>query len=173
MRVPANIITENKYTIGKEFINKKTHKLYQGYYYELNNKFFAGKEFNNNAPELIKIKSDQVNNLLLTAATYVFGSLSKVKLTDQKIPSFFFRYESNIRYFTAKSNTNPILIKEINKETFNQIKDDPLYLSVLLSYDGGFSDKELNEAEIKIPGIKTFVSTSYTNPPVEEGGSIG
>jgi hypothetical protein len=85
MRIPANIITENKYTIGKEFINRKTHKLYQGYYYELNNKFFAGKEFNNNAPELIKIKSDQVNNLLLTAATYVFGSLSKVKLTDGEI----------------------------------------------------------------------------------------
>ena len=172
MRVPANIITENKYTIGKEFINKKTHKLYQGYYYELNNKFFAGKEFNNNAPELIKIKSDQVNNLLLQAATYVFGSLSKVKLTDQKIPSFFFKYESNIRYFTSKFNAKS-LIKEISKETFDQIQNDPLHLSVSLSYDGGFNDNELNEAEIKIPGIKAFINTSYTNPSVEESGLIG
>jgi len=172
MRVPANIITENKYTIGKEYINKKTHKPYQGYYYELNNKFFAGKEFNNNAPELIKIKSDQVNNLLLTAATYVFGSLSKLKLTDQKIPSFFFKYESNIRYFTVKFNAKS-LIKEISKETFDQIQNNPLYLSVFLSYDGGFNDNELNEAETKIPGIKTFVNTSYTNPSVEESGLIG
>ena len=172
MRIPANIITENKYTIGKEYIDKKTHKLYQGYYYELNNKFFAGKEFNNNAPELIKIKSSQVNNLLLQAATYIFGSLSKVKLNDQKIPSFFFKYESNIRYFTAKFNSKS-LIKEISKETFDQIQNDPLYLSVFLSYDGGFSDRELNEAEKKIPGIKTFVNTSYTNPSVEESGLIG
>jgi hypothetical protein len=172
MRIPANIITENKYTIGKEYINKKTHKPYQGYYYELNNKFFAGKEFNNNAPELIKIKSDQVNNLLLTAATYIFGSLSKLKLTDQKIPSFFFKYESNIRYFTVKFNAKS-LIKEISKETFDQIQNNPLYLSVFLSYDGGFNDNELNEAEIKIPGIKTFVNTSYTNPSVEESGLIG
>ena len=65
MRVPANIITENKYTIGKEYIDKKTHKLYQGYYYELNNKFFAGKEFNNNAPEIIKIKSSHLIIMLL------------------------------------------------------------------------------------------------------------
>jgi hypothetical protein len=172
MRIPANIITENKYTIGKEFINRKTHKPYQGYYYELNNKFFAGKEFNNNAPELIKIKSDQVNNLLLTAATYIFGSLSKVKLTDQKIPSFFFKYESNIRYFTAKFNEKS-LIKEINEETFNQIKDNPLYVSLPLSYDGGFNDNELNEAENKIPGIKLFVNTSYTNPSIEESGLLG
>jgi hypothetical protein len=172
MRIPANIITENKYTIGKEFINRKTHKLYQGYYYELNNKFFAGKEFNNNAPELIKIKSDQVNNLLLTAATYVFGSLSKVKLTDQKIPSFFFKYESNIRYFTVKFNAKS-LIKEINEETFNQIKDNPLYISLPLSYDGGFNNNELNEAEKKIPGIKSFVNTSYTNPSIEESGLVG
>jgi hypothetical protein len=172
MRIPANIITENKYTIGKEFINRKTHKLYQGYYYELNNKFFAGKEFNNNAPELIKIKSDQVNNLLLTAATYIFGSLSKVKLTDQKIPSFFFKYESNIRYFTAKFNEKS-LIKEINEETFNQIKDNPLYISLPLSYDGGFNNNELNEAEKKIPGIKSFVNTSYTNPSIEESGLVG
>jgi hypothetical protein len=173
MRVPANIITENKYTIGKEYIDKKTHKLYQGYYYELNNKFFAGREFNNNAPELIKIKSDQVNNLLLQAATYVFGNLSRVKINDQKPPSFFFKYESNIRYFTAKVNTNPLIIKEINKETFDQIQNDSLYSSVLLSYDGGFNDKELNDAESKIRGIKTFVNTSYTNPLVEESGLIG
>jgi hypothetical protein len=98
--------------------------------------------------------------------------LSKVKLTDQKIPSFFFKYESNIRYFTAKFNAKS-LIKEINEETFNQIKDNPLYISLPLSYDGGFNDNELNEAENKIPGIKLFINTSYTNPSIEESGLVG
>jgi hypothetical protein len=172
MRVPANII-EAKYTSGNEFVFALNYKYYQGYYYELNGKTFVGKEFNANSPELIKSNSDNVNTLLTDSKTYIYGFLSKIKINNQKIPSFFFKYESNIRYFITNPNIKPTLIKEINKETFNQIQNDSLYLSVSLSYDGGFSDKELNEAEIKIPGIKTFVNTSYTNPSVEESGLVG
>jgi len=53
MKVPANII-ETKYTSGNEFVFSFNYKYYQGYYYELNDKIFAGKEFNINAPELVK-----------------------------------------------------------------------------------------------------------------------
>jgi hypothetical protein len=171
MRVPANII-EAKYTSGEEFVFSLNYKYYQGYYYELNGKIFAGKEFNANSPELIKSNSNNINTLLTDSKTYIYGFLSKIKINNQKIPSFFFKYESNIRYFAAKFNTKS-LIKEISKETFDQIQNDPLYLSVSLSYDGGFNDRELNEAEIKIPGIKIFVNTSYTNPSIEESGLVG
>ena len=174
MRVPANLITKTSYTSGGEYAYALNYKIYQGYYYELNNKYFAGKEFNINAPELIKVANNSnINTLLTQASTYLYGKLSKTKLNNQKPTSFFYKYEGNVRYYLAKSNVNPLVIKEVNKETFEQFKNDPIYLSVFLSYNGGFNNKELDEAETKIPGIKTFVRTSYTNPPVEEDGSIG
>lgn len=173
MVIPNNLITSN-YTAGKEFMYSITQKEYQGYYYEINGKYFTGKEFNVDAAEIIKIESSNINPLLLRAATYVYGTLSKLPPPNNKKPSsFFFNYTTTIRYFLAKINTNPLLIKEVNKQTFDDYKSNPLYISVSLSFEGGFNDVELNEAEKKIPGLKTFVQTSYTNPPLEESGLIG
>ena len=64
-------------------------------------------------------------------------------------------------------------IKEIDKKTFDQFQNDSLYSSVSLTFKGGFSENELKEAEKKIPGITTFVNSSYTPPPIEEDGSVG
>ena len=172
MRVPSNIIT-SQYTSGKEYMYAASQKEYQGYYYELNDKFFVGKEFKVDAAELLKIKSANINTLLTRASTYVYGLLSGVKLSNVKPPSFIYKYEGNIRYFLAKLNTNPLLIKEVNKETFDSFQNDPLYSSVSLFYEGGFNERELNKAETKISGIKAFVNTSYTPPPTEESGLIG
>jgi hypothetical protein len=41
-KIPANLITTG-YTSGKEFVYVSNYKPYQGYYYEINNKFFVGK----------------------------------------------------------------------------------------------------------------------------------
>jgi hypothetical protein len=172
IKIPSNLITTN-YTSGKEFIYVSNYKPYQGYYYEINNKFFVGKEFDNNAPEIIKLTSNKVNPLLLKPKTSTFGKLSKVKLDNTKIPSFFYNYQGDIRYFLAKNNTSPLLIKEINKTSFDQNQNNSLYTSVALTYKGGFSENELKKAEKRIPGITTFVNSSYTSPPVEENGSIG
>ena len=163
MKVPSNIIQTGKYTIGKEFIDKKTHKPYQGYYYEISNGFFAGKEFNVNAPELIKIQSDKVNNLLLQAATYTFGLLSKVKISSTApIPSIISKGDINgkIRYFSKKINTTPVVIKEITKETFNDYQKNPLYQTVSITFpEGGYfgNQQSLDDADKQMPGIKTFI----------------
>jgi hypothetical protein len=42
-----------------------------------------------------------------------------------------------------------------------------------LCYVGGFKDSELKAAGKIIPGITTYVNTSYTNPPIEDSGLIG
>lgn len=162
MKVPKNIIQTGKYTIGKDFINKKTHLPYQGYYYEINGKFFAGKEFNNNAPEIVKITSDQVNNLLLQAATFVYGKLSKTNLKDSsKIPSTINNsIEQGTRYFAKHNNVSPILIKEIDKDTFTQYQNNSLYQVISIESPEGkyFSNqKSLDEAEKQMPGIKAFL----------------
>jgi hypothetical protein len=172
MRIPSNIIQTGKYTIGKEFIDKKTHKFYQGYYYEINGRWFAGKEFNNNAPEIIKISS-LASNSLFSLGLMLFKKFSKLNIDPNKPSSFFYNYQDNIRYFLSKNNVFPISITEVNEETFKKFKNNPIYSSAILTYDGGFNNVELKEAEKKIPGITTFVSTSYLPPPVEEDGSIG
>ena len=51
--IPSNQII-HKYTMGNEYVNLSTGKLYQGYYYEFNGKKFTGKEFNPTASVLVE-----------------------------------------------------------------------------------------------------------------------
>jgi hypothetical protein len=170
IKIPQNKIISN-YTAGKEYILETTYKEYIGYYYELNNKTFAGKEFSTNAPVILKKDSSSINKLLENPLTRLYGKISGTKI-DSSIPSsFVYNYESNTRYFIYQINKKQI--KEINEDTFNIFQKNPLFISVKLSFTSGFNEQELNDAEQKIPGIKTFANTSYTPPPVEDDGTIG
>lgn len=173
LRIPQNQIVTSKYTSGKEFMFNKTYREYIGYYYELNEKLFAGKEFNSTAPELIRINSSKVNSLLTHPTTYIYGKISGIKLNNSTISSFIYRYDSNIRYFSYQINRN--LIKEIDKDTFSNFKlnPNPIYKIISLNYIGGFNDNELKEAEKIIPGITMYINNTYTNPPIEESGLEG
>jgi hypothetical protein len=176
IRIPQNQIVTNKYTAGKEYMYKDTYREYQGYYYELNNKLFVGKEFNSNAPELMLLpKNNNIpfgfNSLLTKASTYVYGKISNIKINSETPLSFIYNYDSNVRYFSYQINKKQI--KEVNEDTFKTFQTNPLYILTKLNFTSGFNEQELKEAEIKIPGITTFVNTSYTNPPVEEDGTVG
>ena len=78
MRIPSNIITENQYTAGKEYMYLTTYKEYIGYYYIINDKYFTGKTYNSNSSsfELIKIEKENTNLLLTQASTYIYGLIS-------------------------------------------------------------------------------------------------
>ena len=76
MRLPKNIISENLYTSGNEFVDATTNALYQGYYYEINGKFYAGGTFDSKAPEIIKIK--EANSLFNNISTALFSALSGI-----------------------------------------------------------------------------------------------
>ena len=166
MKVPSNIITTGKYTIGGEFINKNNYKPYQGYYYELNNKFFAGKEFNVNAPEIIKTSSVASKPLFNKVDTNLFDRISGFIPTLIKFSSFLYNNESSIRYFSKQNNISPTLIREVDKKTFEQFKLSPLYSAISLSYNTrtGFIDNEIKEAEKTIPGITEFLKDLNFNP---------
>ena len=161
MKVPANII-ETKYTSGNEFVFSFNYKYYQGPYYELNGKTFAGKEFNVNAPELIKADSKEINPLLTSIKTLVYGSLSKIKLNNT--PPYSIISKSNIkggmRYFYKKNNTNPILIREITEGIFKQYQNNPLYQTISIDFpEGGYfgEQQNLDDANKIMPGIKAFI----------------
>jgi len=163
LRVPQNKIVQSKYTAGKEFMFNKTYREYIGYYYELNGNLFAGKEFSPTAPELIKIDSSKVNSLLTSPSTYVYGKVSGIKLDNTKINSYYFNVDTTdniFRYFIKKVNEN--IIKETNEDTFNQIQNNPIYLSVSLYYQSGFNENDLNNADKKISGLKEYINTTYS-----------
>jgi len=170
MKVPANIISENLYTIGKEFVLADYYKEYQGYYYEINNKFFIGKKFDINSLELLKVNSPEINPLLLNSGTSIYGSLSKIRPLFNKIKSLPFNPTNEdfsngykIRYFAKQINVNPIFIKEIDKNQFLQLQKDSFYQTLEVKYNFNITEKELNNLDKKMPGLKKYLS-DYTLP---------
>ena len=123
MRIPKNIIETDKYTTGGELVYKETQTSYKGYYYILNNRYFVGKEYIVNAPELIKIQ--QSNTLLYRPSTAIFSAVSGItskSLRSPKVSSIQPNIGNNptsTRYFSQQINVKPITIKEISKETYD------------------------------------------------------
>ena len=164
IRIPKNIIVESKYTIGGEFILLSLYQQYQGYYYEMNGKYFAGKEFDQNAPELQKIISPKSNSLLALASTFLFGKLSGINVNSSTIPTYVYQPTEedynrgySIRYFYKKINTNPILIREINKETYDSLLNNPLYQVISIRWTIRPENVNIEEAEKQMPGLKAFL----------------
>ena len=167
--IPSNLI-KTKYTIGGEFMFTLTQREYKGYYCEFNGKFYVGKEFNINAPELTRISvGNRLNNLFNKAGTYAYNLLSNASLNNNNQPqSYIYDYKSNIRYFIAKILTQPYIIKEVDSTTYKQLQGNALYTTVALFFEGGFNNKELDEAEKKIPGLKNFIDNIYVSPPSDD-----
>lgn len=175
LKVPKNIIVTSKYTSGKEYVVKSSSTEYKGYYYEMNGKTFAGKQFDINAPELEKVTSSNLNLLLLRASTFLYGKLSNrsIPIDPIKPQSYIFNptkedYDKGFatRYFYKKINISPSVFKEISKETFDEFKTNSLYLTTSLKYIFGasadqnkYDSVELEQAERKMPGIKAFLET--------------
>ena len=163
MRIPANTITENQYTIGNEFMYLATNKEYQGYYYIYNDRYFTGKTYNSNTSslELVSIKEKNTNLFLTQASTYIYGLVSGKAFKKLSSPKFNSIIKSDLdtdqegveTYYAKKLNTTPFLIKQINKETFQSLKSDPFYQVVSLNP----SYSNLEEAEKQMPGIKAFL----------------
>lgn len=161
--IPSNLIVF-KYTQGGEYIRTDNYNDYQGHYYEFNGKTYTGKTYSLNSIEIIKKNSDQVNALLNNPSTFTYGAISGQNIQQVNIVSIYF--ESTLedidkgyamRYFVKKVNESPI--KETNKATYNQIKNNPLYQSVEIKY---YLSKmnDLSQYEQKIPGLVDFINSS-------------
>jgi hypothetical protein len=156
MRVPLNLIKTGKYTTGGEFVFKSTNASYKGYYYELNGSYFIGKEFKENADEIIKIK--EANTLLSRASTFMYSYVSGItsqQLARDPLKSIQPNMETDvvpIRYFARKTNVIPINIKEISLETYDSVKNDPLYQTTFIS-----KIQSIDKADTQMPGLKLFL----------------
>lgn len=167
IRIPQNQIQYN-YTSGKEYMDVSSYREYQGYYYKLSGKIFAGNEFNSNAPELIPIPKDNINipnkfnSLLTKASTYTYGRISGAKIKQTKINSIPFNNKDNIlRYFIKKIDTH--IIKEVDETTFINTQFDPLYQTLSVNFNYALTDKELDELDKKMLGIKIYLQDDIIN----------
>lgn len=181
LKIPQNQIVKSQYTSGGEYMFVSTQNEYQGYYYELSGKLFAGKEFNTNNPEIAKIQSDKFNKLLGKASTYAYGKISGAKITNNTVkaqpnisnPSVTDVVDASTtnmndtlisinttpekpKFYCSKINNSPILIKEIDEQTYINLQKDPLYKT---TYVGDYNSKfqSVEDAEKQIPGLETFI----------------
>ena len=155
MRVPSNQISVN-YTIGNEYVDAKTNTYYQGYYYELNGKFYAGDSFNVKAPEIIKQK--EANQLFNNKATLTYSALSGItsqNIKNTNITSLQAAVRtSGVRFFARNLQyKDAILIKEIDQATYVALQNNSFYQT---TYIGG--DQGIDAAEKIMPGLKLFLN---------------
>jgi hypothetical protein len=158
MRIPKNIISENLYTSGDEFVDIKTNALYQGYYYEYKAKFYAGDTFNYQAPEIVKIKAS--NSLLNNISTVIFSALSGI--TSQALTSAVVKgnpidtENKTVIFFSRQVNIQPTLIKSIDENTYISIQKDALYQTIYIgTYKGNTITAD--QAYTQMPGLKEFL----------------
>lgn len=148
MRAPKNIV-KVKYTMGEKYVDSNFNP-YIGYYCELQGKAYPGKVYTGKSKPLKLISSLSKNNEI---KSHVF------------IPS---DKEYTLRYFVKYINTIPVYLKEVDINTYNKIKDNPLYQTVALQYrlaptepgifvNGYFDKNEVEQADKKMPGIKLYL----------------
>jgi hypothetical protein len=166
LRIPKNQIVTGKYTTGEEYVILSSYAPYQGYYYNLNGRTFAGKEFNPKAPEIIRTTSRKFNPLLNNPATATYAKISKIKLDNfipvTKIYIDDFALGAVDRYFVQKISAAPFLIKEVTKESYEKALSDPLYIAIMINWNkaGTYANIEtLDIAEKTMPGIKIYLES--------------
>jgi len=157
MKVPKNIIQVGKYTSGGEFVEEKTNKPYQGYYFELNGSLYTGKEYSIDAIKIIK-KQDQ-NQLYNNSNTALFSLVSGITSQQLSVPSInsISINTTSTRFFVQKINVNPIIIKEVDEKSYISVRGNPLFKTTFIGNYNGVS-QTIDQAEIQMPGLKTFLS---------------
>ena len=167
IRIPKNQIITGKYTTGGEYVILSSHAPYQGYYYDLNGRTFAGKEFDPKAPEIIRMVSGKFNPLLDNPATATYAKISKIKLSNFVPVTKVYQDDPLAtgtvdRYFVQKISAAPFLIKEVTKESYEKALDDPLYIAIIINWNraGYYGNIEnLDIAEKTMFGIKTYLES--------------
>lgn len=157
MKVPANIISENLYTIGKEFVLADSYKEYQGYYYEINDKFFAGEVFDPFAPRLLKLDSSDIDPLRLDPKTSVYAGLRRTRIPTDKIPSIPLDIATGTKYLAKQIGSNPVRIIFTTEKAWRESKKYPGYIITSVYFEPEFGFEITNENRKAIPEIDIFL----------------
>lgn len=180
LRHPKNQVKAKLYTQGGEFIYKSTGLDYTGYYHTINNKAYAGPI---SLPNVPSIELDVNPNLLPAGAdtnilhavgnaagfftqAYAFaksnletaGIIKEKPITSVSVQSSSNTTRTGPHYFIQQINDPNKVIKEVNLTTFNSLQKDPIYKTVLINFSSSDVDKQIEDGDKIIPGLKTFVN---------------
>jgi hypothetical protein len=150
MRAPKNLV-KVKYTRGEKYVDSNFIP-YVGYYCELRGKAYPGKVYTGVAKPLKLISSLVKNNKVNGIAFNIASTYDSVE-------------DHVLRYFIKYIHTVPVYIKEINADTYNSVKNNPLYQTTVLKFtisdrganNGFFNMDEVEQADKKMPGVKLFL----------------
>ena len=136
--IPKNMVNQNLYTNGGEFIDPSTGKYYQGYYHQYStNEIFTGKgptDANvkrlNSVPSISKKTQNNVfntrQNLEYQKTNPTNQELYKFGLSPEPYypnpTSQDYKKGSLLRYFAKKRNQTPSIIVEIDRATYNDLR---------------------------------------------------
>jgi hypothetical protein len=156
--IPKNSIII-KSTSGGEYVDRRTNTPYKGYYYEYKNKVYAGTDFaTSGSVELISVDEAKIlfNNAYsaatgLTAQSYQSPIINSV-ITFTDIHRFD---NSTLHFYYKKYNDN--VIKEIDENTYLNLKNNPLYIT---TYTGLYNNinQTPSQAIEQLPGLDIFLS---------------
>ena len=134
---PKNKVSPNQYTQGNEYVFASSENDYTGYYYKtFDGKFFTGKTPSYGDFELIP-KNNQIEGLkeytdiLTNVNNRVFNILNpNSNKTSESYPlPYYFQPPTSedytngffTRYFTKRINNDPIVIFEIDEQTYDDL----------------------------------------------------
>jgi hypothetical protein len=155
---PLNIILSNQYTSGNEFVYANSNLPYQGYYYELNDKFFVGKTFDPNSLELLKIGSDKINTLKSNSSTSAYSNASNQSIPNTEPKSIpYSEGLPDTKFIAKKVNSGKIFF--ISEEDYKNNQNNPLYALIKVNYnmEFGFNNALTPENFKAIPEIGAFL----------------
>lgn len=138
---PKNKIQTGLYTSGAEFIIKNTGKIYVGDYYKtFDGKFFTGDEPNAKSLELISFIDENLSYQEYNS--FVYDNIKKINFLKSPVYKIFYPnvqekdYSFGFidRYFINRVNGNSSTIKEVNKQDYDKIKNNPLYKKITIKW---------------------------------------
>jgi hypothetical protein len=153
-QIPKSRIKENQYTNGTGVGNNLTLRFvvskvpYVGFYNVISgSKYFTGKMYTSDSKPLEKY------NLVQTAPSAI-ASLGSIPTIT---PLFPLENTSGIstRYFYKELNRNPIIIKEIDKSSYNKLATGDNMNYQVISYNP--STQSIDEVAKQMPGLKEFL----------------
>ena len=140
--IPKNRQITGKYTdssgVGDNIILRYeiSRKDYKGYYNIINgNKYYSGKEYNNQSKPLILVETPQKN----TSIPLNSGIVSE-----------------DIRYFQKNLHYSDIRIKEIDKTTYDTLNKSPNSDYQIISYNRNVDSLDVLDKKMK--GLKSFLN---------------
>jgi hypothetical protein len=162
MRVPKNIAKIN-YTTGEKYLDSNFNP-YVGYYCEVKGKIYPGKVYTGKSKQLILasslVKDNKISGIHFNQEDTWHDDLEiedPLKLKKEYV----------FRYFVKYTHTVPIYIKEINIDTYNSVRNNPLYQTLMLKFtisdlggfpnNGFFNKEEVERADKEMFGIKLYL----------------